>query len=154
MTTTTDSHRGHRRRARRRSRSPLTTARALIAVGAVATIASTFMSWTYTTDFPGDLTYYGYPGGLQILDPRRRRPHPASSPSAPSASAASRWLNPAAPPTPSSSPPSPPSPSAGTAPSPSPSNSSGLANLDPGAYIAAVGSAIALVGALALPKPR
>lgn len=29
----------------------------------------------------------------------------------------------------------------------------GLVALDPGAYVAAVGSAIALVGALALPKP-
>ncbi|MEN8653366.1 branched-chain amino acid ABC transporter permease [Streptomyces sp. 21So2-11] len=41
--------------------------RRLAAVGGLATIASTFMSWTYTDEFPGDLTVYGYPGGLQVL---------------------------------------------------------------------------------------
>jgi branched-chain amino acid transport system permease protein len=46
---------------------PLPAARALTLLGAVATIASTFMSWTYTTDFPGDLTVNGYPGGLQVI---------------------------------------------------------------------------------------
>ncbi|MBY8876640.1 branched-chain amino acid ABC transporter permease [Actinacidiphila acidipaludis] len=46
---------------------PLTAARATTLAGAVITIASTFMSWTYTTDFPGDLTVSGYPGGLQIM---------------------------------------------------------------------------------------
>jgi branched-chain amino acid transport system permease protein len=35
--------------------------------GGLAVIASTFMAWTYTDEFPGDLTVYGYPGGLQIL---------------------------------------------------------------------------------------
>ncbi|MDN3296747.1 branched-chain amino acid ABC transporter permease [Streptomyces ficellus] len=38
-----------------------------VALGGVATIASTFLSWTYTAEFPGDLTVYGYPGGLQVL---------------------------------------------------------------------------------------
>lgn len=46
---------------------PRAAARLLIAVGAVGTIASTFLSWTWTSDFPGDLTVYGYPAGLQIL---------------------------------------------------------------------------------------
>ncbi|MGW3102132.1 branched-chain amino acid ABC transporter permease [Streptomyces sp. NPDC001100] len=46
---------------------PLAAARALLLVGGIATIASTFLSWTWTPDFPGDLTYYGDPGGLQIL---------------------------------------------------------------------------------------
>ncbi|WP_434588518.1 branched-chain amino acid ABC transporter permease [Streptomyces sp. A5-4] len=41
--------------------------RRLTAVGGLATIASTFLSWTYTDEFPGDLTVYGYPGGLQVL---------------------------------------------------------------------------------------
>ncbi|MET9799904.1 branched-chain amino acid ABC transporter permease [Streptomyces sp. NPDC006368] len=47
-----------------------TTARPLhwtIALGGVATIAGTFLAWTYTSEFPGDLTVYGYPGGLQVL---------------------------------------------------------------------------------------
>ncbi|MEU5719041.1 branched-chain amino acid ABC transporter permease [Streptomyces sp. NPDC020403] len=41
--------------------------RRLTALGGIATIASTFLSWTYTDEFPGDLTVYGYPGGLQVL---------------------------------------------------------------------------------------
>ncbi|MFC9426767.1 branched-chain amino acid ABC transporter permease [Streptomyces sp. NPDC056987] len=41
--------------------------RVLTLVGGIATVASTFLSWTYTTEFPGDLTVYGYPGGLQLL---------------------------------------------------------------------------------------
>ncbi|MBT2441227.1 branched-chain amino acid ABC transporter permease [Streptomyces sp. ISL-36] len=39
----------------------------IIAAGGLATIASTFLAWTYTTEFPGDLTVTGYPGGLQVL---------------------------------------------------------------------------------------
>jgi branched-chain amino acid transport system permease protein len=41
--------------------------RALALGGGVLTIISTFMSWTWTSAFPGDLTVYGYPGGLQVL---------------------------------------------------------------------------------------
>ncbi|MEH0395682.1 MULTISPECIES: ABC transporter permease subunit [Streptomyces] len=41
--------------------------RALTALGGVATIASTFLAWTWTSEFTGDLTVYGYPGGLQVL---------------------------------------------------------------------------------------
>ncbi|MFE4369902.1 branched-chain amino acid ABC transporter permease [Streptomyces sp. NPDC056835] len=48
--------------------SPRTTRlRVLALTGGIATTASTFLSWTYTTEFPGDLTVYGYPGGLQLL---------------------------------------------------------------------------------------
>ncbi|MDT9687813.1 branched-chain amino acid ABC transporter permease [Streptomyces sp. P9(2023)] len=39
----------------------------IVAAGGLATIASTFLAWTYTTEFPGDLTVTGYPGGLQLL---------------------------------------------------------------------------------------
>ncbi|MFJ9632905.1 branched-chain amino acid ABC transporter permease [Streptomyces sp. NPDC101175] len=46
---------------------PPTLGRALALGGGVLTIVSTFMSWTWTSDFPGDLTVYGYPGGLQVL---------------------------------------------------------------------------------------
>ncbi|OIJ69074.1 branched-chain amino acid ABC transporter permease [Streptomyces mangrovisoli] len=42
-------------------------ARTLATAGGVVSILSTFMSWTWTSEFPGDLTVYGYPGGLQIL---------------------------------------------------------------------------------------
>ncbi|MFJ9086384.1 branched-chain amino acid ABC transporter permease [Streptomyces sp. NPDC102384] len=37
------------------------------AAGALLTLASTFLAWTWTTEFPGDLTVTGYPGGLQVL---------------------------------------------------------------------------------------
>ncbi|MFD5031182.1 branched-chain amino acid ABC transporter permease [Streptomyces sp. NPDC058405] len=47
--------------------SRTTQLRVLALVGGVATVASTFLSWTYTSEFPGDLTVYGYPGGLQVL---------------------------------------------------------------------------------------
>ncbi|MEU9729847.1 branched-chain amino acid ABC transporter permease [Streptomyces sp. NPDC048002] len=46
---------------------PLATARALLLAGGIATAASAFLAWTWTSEFPGDLTYYGYPGGLQWL---------------------------------------------------------------------------------------
>ncbi|MEW1644928.1 MULTISPECIES: ABC transporter permease subunit [unclassified Streptomyces] len=46
---------------------PLAAARALLVGGGILTTASTFLRWTWTSDFPGDLTVNGYPGGLQIL---------------------------------------------------------------------------------------
>ncbi|MET7573144.1 branched-chain amino acid ABC transporter permease [Streptomyces sp. NPDC005492] len=46
---------------------PLAAARALLLVGGIATTASTFLRWTWTSDFPGDLTLNGNPGGLQVL---------------------------------------------------------------------------------------
>ncbi|MCQ8771550.1 branched-chain amino acid ABC transporter permease [Streptomyces telluris] len=46
---------------------PLGTARTLTAGGALLSAASTFLPWTWTTDFPGNLTVTGYPGGLQLL---------------------------------------------------------------------------------------
>jgi branched-chain amino acid transport system permease protein len=127
-------------------------ARLLIAVGAVGTIASTFMSWTWTSDFPGDLTIYGYPAGLQIL--------------ALVAGAITllhalslwnvrglHWLNPAG----------------ATTPVFLATLSAfavcwfagiaiavdlgGLVNLDPGAWVAMAASALPVIGALALPHP-
>lgn len=46
---------------------PERAARALATGGGALSIVSTFLSWTWTADFPGDLTVYGYPGGLQVL---------------------------------------------------------------------------------------
>jgi branched-chain amino acid transport system permease protein len=131
---------------------PPAAARLLIAVGAVGTIASTFLSWTWTPDFPGDLTVYGYPAGLQVL--------------ALVAGALTllfalalwnvkglRWLNPA----------NASSPVLLTALSAFSVcwftgiaiavDLGGLVNLDPGAYVAMVASALPVVGALALPHP-
>ncbi|GAB3174392.1 branched-chain amino acid ABC transporter permease [Streptomyces incanus] len=48
-------------------RIPPHTGRALATGGSALTIISTFLPWTWTSEFPGDLTYYGYPGGLQVL---------------------------------------------------------------------------------------
>ncbi|WP_405918533.1 branched-chain amino acid ABC transporter permease [Streptomyces sp. NBC_00728] len=131
---------------------PESAARALIAIGAVATIASAFMSWTYTSDFPGDLTYYGSPAGLQVLDIVAGvltllfaltlwnvrglgwlNPAGATQPvvlAAASAFAVS-WFSVIA----------------------IAVDLKGLVALDPGAYVAAVGSLIAVLGTLALPKP-
>ncbi|MFE1440611.1 branched-chain amino acid ABC transporter permease [Streptomyces sp. NPDC058739] len=46
---------------------PQPLARALATVGGALAVVSTFMAWTWTSEFPGDLTVYGYPGGLQVL---------------------------------------------------------------------------------------
>ncbi|MEU6401867.1 branched-chain amino acid ABC transporter permease [Streptomyces sp. NPDC046985] len=46
---------------------PAHVARAVALGGAVLTVVSAFLSWTWTAAFPGDLTVYGYPGGLQVL---------------------------------------------------------------------------------------
>ncbi|WP_432007703.1 branched-chain amino acid ABC transporter permease [Streptomyces parvus] len=52
-------------------RRPLTlppaAARATAVAGGALTIVSAFLAWTWTAAFPGDLTVYGYPGGLQWL---------------------------------------------------------------------------------------
>ncbi|MEV7243547.1 MULTISPECIES: branched-chain amino acid ABC transporter permease [unclassified Streptomyces] len=131
---------------------PPAAARLLIATGAVGTIASTFLSWTWTPAFPGDLTVYGYPAGLQIL--------------ALVAGALTllfaltlwntkglRWLNPAG----ATSPVFLTALSAfavcwftGIAIA---VDLNGLVNLDPGAYVAMAASALPVVGALALPHP-
>ncbi|GAA0643587.1 branched-chain amino acid ABC transporter permease [Streptomyces thermocarboxydovorans] len=46
---------------------PESTGRALATAGGVLSVISTFLAWTWTAAFPGDLTVYGYPGGLQVL---------------------------------------------------------------------------------------
>lgn len=42
-------------------------AKAIIAVGAVGSLFSTFLAWTWTPAFPGDLSVSGYPGGNQVI---------------------------------------------------------------------------------------
>ena len=41
--------------------------KALIAVGALISAAATFLAWTWTPNFPGDLAVSGYPGGNQLI---------------------------------------------------------------------------------------
>ncbi|MFG3255641.1 branched-chain amino acid ABC transporter permease [Streptomyces sp. NPDC048172] len=47
--------------------SNLGLARILVALGSVVAFASTMLAWTWTAEFPGDLTIAFYPAGLQIL---------------------------------------------------------------------------------------
>ncbi|MFE4973169.1 branched-chain amino acid ABC transporter permease [Kitasatospora sp. NPDC056651] len=46
---------------------PARAAATLTGLGALATAASAALHWTWTSDFPGDLTYDGSPAGLQWL---------------------------------------------------------------------------------------
>ncbi|MEU6060190.1 branched-chain amino acid ABC transporter permease [Streptomyces sp. NPDC047097] len=46
---------------------PENIARATATGGGALTVVSAFLAWTWTSAFPGDLTVYGYPGGLQWL---------------------------------------------------------------------------------------
>ncbi|GHE89732.1 branched-chain amino acid ABC transporter permease [Streptomyces griseoluteus] len=46
---------------------PATVGRALATGGGALAVVSAFLAWTWTAEFPGDLTVYGYPGGLQVL---------------------------------------------------------------------------------------
>lgn len=131
---------------------PEQAARILVVVGGLATIASTMLAWTWTSEFPGDLTVTGYPAGLQLLTLTGgvltllyalTLWHVRGL----------RWLNPA------------------RAIGPVflmalaafavtwytilaiTIELGGLANLEPGGYVAAVASLLPLVGALGLPRP-
>ncbi|MFJ9677483.1 branched-chain amino acid ABC transporter permease [Streptomyces sp. NPDC101194] len=46
---------------------PAAAARIGTLAGAAIALAGTFLAWTWTSEFPGDLTVTGYPGGLQVL---------------------------------------------------------------------------------------
>ncbi|MCB5182443.1 branched-chain amino acid ABC transporter permease [Streptomyces antimicrobicus] len=46
---------------------PEKAARALATGGGALTVISCFLAWTWTAAYPGNLTVYGYPGGLQWL---------------------------------------------------------------------------------------
>ena len=132
---------------------PLRTGQALVLLGAVASVASTFMSWTYTTEFPGDLTVNGYPGGLQVMTLIAAALTLVVALGALGVKGM-RWLNPSR-----------------------TYNSvlmlalgtfattwytvidiaaklGGFANLDPGGFVAAAATAVLLAGALALPVHR
>jgi branched-chain amino acid transport system permease protein len=132
---------------------PPIAARAVTLAGAAATVVATFLSWTYTTDFPGDLTVNGYPGGLQVLTliggvlsvlfalasfgvKGLRWLIPSHSANAVLAIAlgtfATTWYTVIA----------------------IAAKLGGIANLDPGGFIAAVATLVLLVGALALPLHR
>ncbi|WP_432054031.1 branched-chain amino acid ABC transporter permease [Streptomyces sp. bgisy022] len=127
--------------------------RALATGGGVLTVLSTFLAWTWTSEFPGDLTVYGYPGGLQVLvliggalttlfglasygvkGLQWLTPAGADSAIKLSSLAAlgTTWYTVLA--------------MAATL--------GGLVNLEPGAWVAAVATVVAVVGALSLPFER
>lgn len=46
---------------------PTAAARIVTTAGAAIALVGTFLAWTWTDEFPGNLTVTGYPGGLQVL---------------------------------------------------------------------------------------
>ncbi|MER6009087.1 branched-chain amino acid ABC transporter permease [Streptomyces bluensis] len=129
---------------------PHAAARAATVTGSVTALAGTFLAWTWTEEFPGNLTVTGYPGGLQILT--------LISAALTALFALSgygirglRWLTP------------------GGTNSPTrllalgvlgttgytigaiSSELGGLVNLEPGAWVSGIGALLALIGALGLP---
>ncbi|WP_033258196.1 MULTISPECIES: branched-chain amino acid ABC transporter permease [Kitasatospora] len=121
--------------------------------GGVLAAASAAMSWTWTADFPGDLTFYGSPAGLQWLALAGGLLTALLALAARGLKGL-RWL----------------SPSGGHngvlfaalgtfavcwyAVVAIAVELNGLVNLDPGGWLAAVGSLLAVVGALGLPLDR
>ncbi|MFD7261768.1 branched-chain amino acid ABC transporter permease [Streptomyces sp. NPDC059874] len=67
MTTTTTDTTPQTATGRAGISLPEKTARALATAGGALTVISCFLAWTWTPAFPGNLTVYGYPGGLQWL---------------------------------------------------------------------------------------
>ncbi|MFC4889660.1 branched-chain amino acid ABC transporter permease [Streptomyces beijiangensis] len=132
---------------------PAAGARLATTVGAAATLVSTFLAWTWTSEFPGDLTVTGYPGGLQILTLVGAAVTLLFA-AAGHGARGLRWLNPAG------------------------GNNAlllmalgtlgttwftviaiaqelgGIANLEPGGFVAAAASLITVLAALGLPLPR
>ncbi|MFF7857132.1 branched-chain amino acid ABC transporter permease [Streptomyces sp. NPDC007904] len=127
--------------------------RALATAGGALAVVSTFLAWTWTSAFPGDLTVYGYPGGLQVLVliggaltallglasygvKGLRLLAPAGADSALKLAAfgtfATTWFTVIA----------------------ISVNLGGVVNLEPGGWIAAVVTLVAVLGALALPFER
>ncbi|MFC8450956.1 branched-chain amino acid ABC transporter permease [Kitasatospora sp. NPDC057223] len=132
---------------------PARIARPFTAAAAVATTATAFTAWTWTSEFPGDLTYYGSPAGLQWLTltgglitlvlvlsgyriPGLRWTNPAGSNNAvlfaAFAAAAVSWFSIGA----------------------IAADLGGLANLEPGAWLAGLTSLLTVLGALGLPLDR
>ncbi|MFF8768687.1 branched-chain amino acid ABC transporter permease [Kitasatospora sp. NPDC015120] len=132
---------------------PGRTAALLTGTGALAVSGSALMAWTWTADYPGDLTYYGSPAGLQWLAltaglvtlllllatqgvPGLRWAAPRHSHNAvlfaATGALAVGWFS-----------------AVSIA-----SDLGGLANLEPGGWVLAAGSLLAVAGALGLPLDR
>ncbi|MFE2105152.1 branched-chain amino acid ABC transporter permease [Kitasatospora sp. NPDC059463] len=132
---------------------PGRTAALVTGTGALAVTGSALMPWTWTSDYPGDLTYYGSPAGLQWLAltaglvtlllllatqgvPGLRWAAPRHTHNAvlfaATGALAVGWFS-----------------AVSIA-----NDLGGLANLEPGGWVLAVGSLLAVTGALGLPLDR
>lgn len=131
---------------------PAAAARIATLAGAAIALAGTFLAWTWTSDFPGDLTVTGYPGGLRVLT--------LTSAALTLLFALSGygirglgWLTPAAPTAPSAS-------ALGTLGTTGYTigaiayDLGGVVNLEPGAWVSGIGALITAIAALGLPDDQ
>ena len=141
---------------------PPAIARPTTVAGSVVALVGTFLAWTWTKDFPGDLTVTGYPGGLQILtlvgaaltllfavsgwgtdtDPRRQGIRGL------------RWLIPGGTNSPTRLFALGTLGTTGYSMGAISQELGGLVNLEPGAWVSGIGSLIAVVAAFALPTDK
>ncbi|MFG3285923.1 branched-chain amino acid ABC transporter permease [Streptomyces sp. NPDC048111] len=129
---------------------PATAARHTVTAGAAITLIGTFLAWTWTSDFPGDLTVTGYPGGLQLLTLTGALLTLLFALSAYGVKGL-RWLTPGAVNAPLRLLTLATFATTGYTLGAISSDLGGIVNLEPGAYVSGLGSLIALIAAFALP---
>uniref|UniRef100_A0AAU2VBX1 Branched-chain amino acid ABC transporter permease n=1 Tax=Streptomyces sp. NBC_00003 TaxID=2903608 RepID=A0AAU2VBX1_9ACTN len=129
---------------------PTPLARHTVTAGAAIALIGTFMAWTWTSDFPGDLTVDGYPGGLQLLTLTTAALTILFALSTYGVQGL-RWLTPAATFAPLRLLALATFGTTGYTLGAISSDLGGIVNLEPGAYVSGIGALIALIGAFALP---
>ncbi|MFD7334639.1 branched-chain amino acid ABC transporter permease [Streptomyces violascens] len=129
---------------------PAPLARHAVTAGSAIALIGTFMAWTWTSDFPGDLTVDGYPGGLQLLTLTGALLTLLFALSAYGVKGL-RWLTPAGTNAPLRLLALATFATTGYTLGAISSDLGGIVNLEPGAYVSGIGSLIALVAAFALP---
>ncbi|MEV5282789.1 branched-chain amino acid ABC transporter permease [Streptomyces sp. NPDC051994] len=129
---------------------PATLARHTTTAGAALALIGTFMAWTWTSAFPGDLTVTGYPGGLQLLTLTTAALTILFALSA-YGTKGLRWLTPAATNAPLRLLAIATLGTTGYTLGAISSELGGLVNLEPGAYVSGIGALAATIGAFALP---
>ncbi|MFE4869644.1 branched-chain amino acid ABC transporter permease [Streptomyces sp. NPDC056682] len=129
---------------------PATLARHTTTAGAALALIGTFMAWTWTSAFPGDLTVTGYPGGLQLLTLTTAALTIVFALSA-YGTKGLRWLTPAATNAPLRLLAIATLGTTGYTLGAISSELGGLVNLEPGAYVSGIGALAATIGAFALP---
>ncbi|MFE3523867.1 branched-chain amino acid ABC transporter permease [Streptomyces sp. NPDC059161] len=129
---------------------PATLARHTTTAGAALALIGTFMAWTWTSAFPGDLTVTGYPGGLQLLTLTTAALTILFALAA-YGTKGLRWLTPAATNAPLRLLAIATLGTTGYTLGAISSELGGLVNLEPGAYVSGIGALAATIGAFALP---